>query len=34
MSSEAPNVNEKLRVLANTDDYLERFEHILKEREE
>ena len=34
MNAEPTNVNEKLRIIANTDDYLERFEHILKEREE
>jgi hypothetical protein len=34
INSQANNVNEKLRVLANTDNYLERYEHILKERED
>ena len=34
MNAEPTNINDKLRVFANTDDYLERFEHILKEREE
>ena len=28
---EPTNINDKLRMIANTDDYLERFEHILKE---
>lgn len=34
MNTKGQNANDKLRVLANTDDYLLRYEHILKEREE